>query len=141
LEWLDEHVDQEQNLRQHIDLEVKRAQLKVADGQLQPAIDLLVGIKGLAKTAEDNQALVEINNTLTDIYLHDNAEKAITVIEENRNLNAVEYPYLLLYSKALKVNNQLEKSLTTAIKCKNKAGQHWTREDEAYLSQLRLLVD
>ncbi len=141
LSWLEERIDQEKNIRQHIELSIKRAELKLIDGQLQSAIDLLTSVKSLAKTSDDQQALVEINNLLTQLYLHENPEKALSAIEENKNLNPVNYPYLLLYSKALKANNKLEQSLAVAIECKNNSGQNWTRDDEAYLSQLRLLID
>lgn len=139
--WLEQNIDKNQNIRQHIELELKRAKLKLIDGQLQPAIDLLIGIKGLAKSVGDNHALVQINNTLAELYLYDKTDKALMVIKENKNLNAVVYPFLLLHSKALKSNGRLQQSLALAIECRNKSGQHWTREDEAYLSQLRLLVD
>ncbi len=141
LSWLVERIDQEKNIRQHIELSIKQAELKLIDGQLQSAIDLLISVKSLAKASNDQQALVEINNLLTQLYLYDNAEKALTVIKENTNLNPIDYPYLLLYSKALKANNKLEQSLAVAIECKNNSGQNWSRQDEAYLSQLRLLID
>jgi hypothetical protein len=50
----------------------------------------------------------------------------------------VAYPYLLILSKVMGANGQPELSLQAAIECKNSAGQHWQREDEAYLSQLAL---
>ncbi len=141
LEWLDTHVDKQQNPRQHIALELSRAQLKLIDGLQQEAVDLLIVVKDLTEAVEDNESLVKVNNVLAEIYLPDRPAKALEVIEENKHLNAVAYPYLLTLSKALKANGQLALSLAAAIECKNKSGQRWKRQDEAYLTQLRLLVN
>ena len=141
INWLEERIDKNQELRKHIALELRRAQFKLIDGQRQAGIDILIIIKELSKSIQDFETLVEINNLLSKTYLQDQPAKALAVVAENKNLKAVNYPYLIIYSKALKANDQLQQSLATAIECKNKSGQHWTREDEAYLSQLRLLVN
>ena len=82
--------------------------------------------------------MVEVNNILAGDYLAEDPARALTIIKQNQELNAVAYPNLLIFSKALKANNLLTQSLAAAIDCKSKSGQRWTREDEAYLSQLRL---
>jgi DNA-binding winged helix-turn-helix (wHTH) protein/tetratricopeptide (TPR) repeat protein len=138
LAWLEERVEPELNSRQHIALELRRAQFKLIDGQKQDAIELLIIVKDLTEAIEDNETLVEVNNILAGVYLADNPARALTIIKQNQELNALAYPNLLILSKVLKANNLLTQSLTAAIDCKSKSGQRWTREDEAYLSQLRL---
>ncbi len=141
LTWLDQRVDKAQNPRQHIALELSRAEMHRLDGQAQAAMDLLVIIKDLSVEVEDYQSLVEINNLMAKILLPDQPAKALAVSLENKGLNPVAYPYLLILSKAYQANEQLEQSLAAALECKSKSGQRWQRQDEAYLTQLRLMIN
>ncbi len=139
IDWLDERIEPAKNSRQHVALELIRAQIMLLDGRQQAAIDLFNIVKELATEIQDNQSLVQINNNLAKVYLDEQPAKALALIKENKSLNPVAYPYLLILSKVLQANKQPALSLQAAIKCKNSAGQHWQREDEAYLSQLVML--
>ncbi len=140
LSWLEENIQMEQTSRHQIDLLLRRAQINLLDGDRGDGIEWLIAAKGLATEAGNQEALVAINNTMATAYLQENPEKALQLAQENDALNALAYPHLLIKSKALKQTNQLELSLAAAIAAKNKSGQNWRREDEAYLSQLRQML-
>lgn len=141
IDSLSGRIDPEKNIRQHIALELRRAQFLRLNKQQQAAVELLNEIKTLATKTQDNQSLIEVNNTLAEIFLNQQPKLALSIIKENKPLNPLPYPYLLILSKVLLANNQPILSLQTAIQCKNSSGQLWQREDEAYLSQLELSVD
>jgi len=93
IDWLVERIDTAKNLRQHMALELSCTQMLLLDDQRQPAIDLFNTVKRLATEIQDNQSLVQANNSLAKIYLNDQPEKALAIIKENKPLNQITYPW------------------------------------------------
>ena len=138
LNKLEEILGDSSRLRQRIALELRRAQIMLLEEQRDQAIALLISTKELAQQTEDGETIIEINNILARLYMTDQPERSLQLLSESENLQPLPYPYLLLKSKALSALGKNAESLEYAVNCKRQAGDWWQREDEAYLSSLRM---
>ncbi|WP_395374463.1 winged helix-turn-helix domain-containing protein [Marinicella sp. W31] len=138
LDKLEEILGDSSRLRQRIALELRRAQILLLEQKQDQGIALLISTKELAQQTEDGETIIEINNILADLYLTDEPQKSLQLLNESENLQPLPYPYLLLKSKALAALGKTAESLEYAVNCKRQAGDWWQREDEAYLSSLNI---
>jgi len=120
-----------------LQINILQAQYYVLKNNSTKARTLLISAKALAQSRQDTKTLVEINNRLAQQYLTENkTDEAMKLLEESMHYNPLNYPYLLLKSKANMQLGKKMKALELALELKLKSSQLWSSEDESYLTTL-----
>ncbi len=132
------YIDETKEIRLQPRINLHLARYYFLKNENDKVIGLLMPSKELAKTTEDGETIVEINNLLAEHYIDsNNAEKALSILEDSVEYKPLPYPYLLLKSKANKILGNKLKALDLANECKSTSNQWWTIADDVYLEQLQ----
>jgi len=120
-----------------VKLNILKAQYLSKAEQTQDAIALLNSSKILAKSNQDKQSIIGINNLIAQIYLDQrNAQQALAVLQESLKYRPFAMPFLLLQSQANQQLNNTTKAIELANRCKIGAHDLWTSANELYLTDL-----
>jgi DNA-binding winged helix-turn-helix (wHTH) protein/predicted negative regulator of RcsB-dependent stress response len=137
-EKLMEQIAQSDNKRLMLETHLIKSKYYFQKGKNQLAINLLNNSKITAKSIEDNESIIEINNLLSQHYLQQSqAKKALALLEDSMEYHPQPYPYLLLKSKAYGQLNNTAKALEFANLCKRQANELWSTQDEHYLANIK----
>jgi DNA-binding winged helix-turn-helix (wHTH) protein/tetratricopeptide (TPR) repeat protein len=137
IEQLENYIfeSKEQGLR--VKLNIFKAQYLFQTQHPQDAIALLNSSKIVAKANLDKQSIIDINNLLGQIYLKQNeAQQALSVLQESLIYKPAAMPYLLLKSEANQQLNNTTNAIKLANRCKVNAHDLWTSANELYLTEL-----
>ena len=138
---LQQHIDEQNEIRMQPRLDWLKARIYWQQNNQHMAKQLLAQAKTQAQTNEDGEALININNTLASIYLSNNqADQALSVLNESAQFKPFALPYLKLKAQALQAKGETIKALETMNLCQQQAADLWTPDETAYLKQLVALA-
>ena len=134
---IQKHIDQSKEIRLQPRLNKDLARYYLLTNQTERAISLLLSSRELAKKTSDGEVIIDINNILAELYIKsNNPQKALATLEQSSEFNPIPYPYLLLKSKANKLQGNTLKALDFVNECKVLSNELWTIEDNIYLNSL-----
>jgi hypothetical protein len=134
---LQQHINQtgENRLQPLLDKQLARYYFLI--GKAEQALTLLESAKTLAIQNEDGEIIIKINNLLAQHHLNTNqAQKALSILNQSYDYKPVAYPYLLLKAQAQAQLNNFEQATMLAKRCKQAATELWTLNDEKFLAEL-----
>ncbi len=133
-----EYIDETKEIRLQPRINLHLARYNLLIDEVDKAISLLLLSKELAKSTEDGETIIEINNLLAQHYVDSNqAQKALSLLEDSLEYKPLSYPYLLIKSKANKMLGNYLKALDLANECKITSNQWWSIDDDVYLDKLK----
>ena len=92
LDKLEAILGETSRLRQRTALELRRAQIMLLNQQQERALALLVSTKELAQQTDDSESVIEINNVLARVYMQDEPQKSLDLLNESEPLQPLPYP-------------------------------------------------
>ncbi len=119
-------------------LNFKQAQLYQLTKQYNEAIAVLESEWKKVESSNDNESKIFINNLLAQVYIENkNTMRAVEILDRNKPLNPIAYPYLMLKAKVLLQQNKKQQAIELLQNCKSKANELWTIEDQKFLSSIK----
>ncbi|TDR19557.1 tetratricopeptide repeat protein [Marinicella litoralis] len=141
IDELQQHIDQQHEIRMQPRLDWFMARIKWQENKSDIALELLQKAKQQALQNEDGESLININNTLAEIYLSQNqADLAMKALQESTKYKPFALPYLKLMAQTHEQLGQQIKALKTMNLCQQKSADLWTSSDNEYLKHLTDMV-
>jgi len=141
IDSLQKHIDENKEIRMQPRLDWFKARIKRQQKNVQAARELLIQAKQQALINEDGETIININNSLADIYLEaGKPQGAMAVLNESGQYRPFALPYLKLKAKTQEALGDTIKALDTMNLCQQQAADLWTHEDSQYLQHLVALT-
>ena len=138
---LQQHIEEHNEIRMQPRLDWLKARIYRQSNNIQLATELLIQAKKQAQINEDGEVLVNINNTLADIYLSQKLpNEAMAVLNESAQYQPFVLPYLKLKAQTQEALGNPIKALETMNLCQQQAADLWTVDESDYLKHLIVLA-
>ena len=106
-------------------------------GETEKSIALLGKVSELSKQSNDLKFLSDAQNILAQLYLEQNPEKSLDILQAIEQYNPNPNPYLENKAKALHALNRNVEATTLMLEAKIAYNEAWSAENQALLEELK----